>query len=99
MNKKFLPTPVALTVEKKEVFFVLPYLGNLSLVIRTRLQKSINKNFPFCKIKVVFKSTTSLSNFFHFKDKVLFIIYALMWFINSRVLYAMLLITAKNADI
>ena len=72
LNKKFLHTPVALTVEKKELFIVLPYLGNLCLALRTHLQNSINKNLPYCKIKVIFKSTTCLSNFFHFKDKVPF---------------------------
>ena len=72
LNKKFLHTPVAMTVEKKELFIVLSYLGNLSLALRTRLQNSINKNLPFCKIKVIFKSTTRLSNFFRFKDKVPF---------------------------
>ena len=65
-------TPVGLTVEKKVLFIALPYPGNLPLVIRTRLQNSINKNLPFCKIKVIFKSTTRLSKFFRFKDKVPF---------------------------
>ena len=72
LNKKFLHTPFALTVEKKELFITLPYLGNLSLTIRTRLQNSINRNLPFRKIRVIFKSTTRLSNFFRFKDKVPF---------------------------
>ena len=72
LNKKFLNTPVTLTVKKKELFIVLPYLGNLSLALRTRLQNSINKNLPFCKIKVIFKSTTRLSKFFRFKDKMPF---------------------------
>ena len=72
LNKKFLHTPVALTLEKKELFIGLPYLGNLYLAIRTRLQNSINKNLPFCKIKVIFKSTTRLSKFFRFKNKVFF---------------------------
>ena len=72
MNQKFLRTPVGLTVEKKELFIALPYLGNLPLVIRTRLQNSINKNLPFCKIEVILKSTTRLSKFFRFKDKVPF---------------------------
>ena len=44
----------------------------MSLALRTRLQNSINKNLPFCKIKVIFKSTTRLSNFFRFKEKVPF---------------------------
>ena len=72
LNKKFLHTPVTLTVEKKELFIALPYLGNLSLAIRTRLQNTINKNLPFFKIKVIFKSTTRLSKFFRFKGKVPF---------------------------
>ena len=40
--------------------------------MRTRLQNNINKNLPFCKIKVIFKSMTLLKNFFRFKDKVPF---------------------------
>ena len=47
-------------------------LWYLSLTIRTRLQNSINKNLPFCKIKVIFNSTARLSNFFRVKDKVPF---------------------------
>ena len=72
LNKTFLHTLVALTVEKKLFFIALPYLGNLSLAIRTRLENSINKNLPFCKIKIVFKSMTCLSKFFRFKNKVPF---------------------------
>ena len=72
LNKTFLNTPVALSVQKKALFITLPYLVNLSLAIRTHLQNRINKNLPFCKIKVIFKSTTHLSKFFRFKDKVPF---------------------------
>ena len=72
LSKTFLHIPVALTVEKKLFFIALPYLGNLSLAIRTRLANSINKNLPFCKIKIVFKSTTRLSKLFRFRNKVPF---------------------------
>ena len=72
LSKKFLNTSVTLTVKKKELFIVLPYLYNSSLTLRTCLQNSINKNLPFCKIKVIFKSATRLSNFFRFNDKVPF---------------------------
>ena len=72
LNKKFLNILVTLTVKKKELLIVLSYLGHLSLALRTRLQNSINRNLPFCKIKVIFKSTTRLSNFYRFKDKVSF---------------------------
>ena len=72
LNKEFLHTPFALTVKKKELFTALPYLGNLSLARRTRLQNSISKNLPFCKTKVFFKSMTHLSKFSRFKDKETF---------------------------
>ena len=36
------------------------------------LQNSINKNLPFCKIKVIFKSATHLSKFFRFENIVPF---------------------------
>ena len=62
-------TPVALTVEKKELLIVVPYLGNLPLTLRTCLQNGINKNLPYWKIRVIFKSTSRLSNFFSFKVK------------------------------
>ena len=72
LNKIFLNSPVTLTVKKKELSIVLPYLGNFALTLRTRLQNSFNKNLPFCKIKVIFKSATRFSNFFRFKDKLPF---------------------------
>ena len=58
-----------MTDKKKELFIALPYLGDLSLAIRTHLQNSINKNLSFCKIKVIFKFTTRLSKFFRSTDK------------------------------
>ena len=59
-------------------------LWYLSVTIRARLQNSINKNLPFCKIKVTFNSTARLSNFFRFKDKVSFnlpsnVVYKFSW--------------------
>ena len=39
------------TVPGKELFIVLPYLGVSSICLRTCLQKSINNNISFCKIK------------------------------------------------
>ena len=69
LKKKALHSAVALNVEKKELFVVLPYIGNFSLALRTCLQSKFNKNLPYFKIKVIFKSTSRLSNFFRFKDK------------------------------
>ena len=95
LNKKFLHTPVALTIEKKKLFIALPYLGNLSLAIRTRLQNSINNNLPFCKIKIFFKSTHVLVNFSVLKINCL-LTYILMLFANSRVAEVILPIMAKH---
>ena len=90
-------TLVAFAVKKK-LFIALPYLGNLSFAITTGLQDSINKNLPFCKIKVIFKSTTCLSKFSVLKIKRL-LTYAVMLFTNSRVVDVMLPIMAELADI
>ena len=70
LNKQFSQKILEYTVPKKELFIVLPYLGMSSLCLRTRLQKSINSNISFCKIKIIFKSSTRLANFFRFKDKI-----------------------------
>ena len=42
----------------------------MSLDLRTLLKNSISKNLPFCKIRVIFKSATRISNFFQFIDKM-----------------------------
>ena len=69
-NKRFFEKPVTLTAEKKDLVIVLPFLGKLSLDLRTSSKYSISKNLSFCKIRVTFKSSTRISNFFQFKDKM-----------------------------
>ena len=70
LNKRLTEKPVTLTAEKKDLVIVLPFLGKLSLDLKTRFKYSISKNLPFCKIRVIFKSSTCISNFFQFKDKM-----------------------------
>ena len=41
-----------------------------SICLITLLHKSINNNISFCKIKIIFKSSTRLANFFRFKDEI-----------------------------
>ena len=55
--------PVTLTAAKKDLLIVLPFLGKWSLDLKTRLKNSISKNLPFCKIRVIFKSSTHISIF------------------------------------
>ena len=49
---------------------MLTYLGMYFLCLRMRLQRSINSNISFCKMKIIFKSSTRLGNSFSFKDKI-----------------------------
>ena len=68
------------TIPKKELFMVLTYLGKPSLCLRICLQKSINSNIWFFKIKIIFKSSKRLANFFRFKDKT-------PWCLRSNIVY------------
>ena len=89
-NKKFLNAPVALTVEKKKLFIALPYLGNLSLAIRTRLQNSIvlTKIFLFVRSRLFLSPRHVLVDFSVLKVKSL-LTYTLMLFTSSCVVDAM----------
>ena len=57
LNKFFEPKPVTLTVPKKQLFIVLPFMGNMSGVTKTGLSKALQKRLPFFKLRVIFKST------------------------------------------
>ena len=57
-------------VLKKELTFVLPYLGKLSLDLRTKVREMIDRNLPYCKLKVIFRSKCRLNTLFHFKDSL-----------------------------
>ena len=69
LTKKF--SPPLLTVKKKEVTIVLPYLGRLSLQIVKRLQWTVAKHLSYrCNLRVIFKTQRRLRNCFSFKDKI-----------------------------
>ena len=59
-----------ITVPKKTSFLVLPYLGPLSLQIRTKLRKSLKGIPNCCKLQIVFKSQNKLAKAFPFKDRI-----------------------------
>ena len=50
---------------------VLPYLGKLSLQIRTRINRVMRNKLPHCNLRIVFQTKCKLINFFTFKDKIL----------------------------
>ena len=55
-------------VPKRELTFVLPYLGKLSFDLRTRLRRTIERDLPYCKLKIIFRSKCRLNTLFRFKD-------------------------------
>jgi len=70
LNKIFTISPEVITVSKKELTISLPYLGKLSLNLRTRIKDSLEKQLGFIKIRVIFTSKTRIKDFFSFKDKM-----------------------------
>ena len=48
-------------IPNRELTFFLPYLGELSLDLRTRLKQAIEKDLPYCKLIIVFRSKCRLN--------------------------------------
>ena len=70
LNKLYVPKRVYLTAPKKEVFFILPYLGSLSLNLKQNIHSYFTRTLPSCNLKIILKSTNRLSSFFRFKDVI-----------------------------
>ena len=63
-----MPKRSLITVPKKDVLIVLPFLGQFSLNLRSRLYNCFNKTLTQCDIKIVFQSKNRLSDLFRFKE-------------------------------
>ena len=70
LNKLFVQRGLNFMVPKKELICVLPYLGKASLDLRTRLRRTIERNLPFCKLEIIFRSKCRLNTLFRFKDSL-----------------------------
>ena len=68
LDNKYRIQEKVITVPKKTLFLVLPYLGPLSLQTRTKLRKSLKGILNCCKLQIVFKSQNKLAKAFCFKD-------------------------------
>ena len=68
LNKLFIRKYLNFMVPKRELTLVLPYLGKLSLDLRTRLRRIIERDLPYCKLKIIFRSKCRLNTLFRFKD-------------------------------
>ena len=49
---------------------MLPFMGKMSALVKPGLIRSLHKRLPFCKVKIVFKISNCLKNYFSFKDIV-----------------------------
>ena len=80
-----------LTIEKKPLVLVLPYLGPISLQTRTKLKKSLKNILNYCKLQIVFKNKTRLAT--NFISRIGFPkILLLVSFINFSIDFAVSLI-------
>ena len=70
LNKLFVQRGLNFMVPKKELICVLPYLGKASLDLRTRLRRTIERNLPFCKLKIILRTNCRLNTLFCFKDSL-----------------------------
>ena len=73
MSKFYIKKPVVLAVSKKQLYLLLPFLGKMSALVNFGCTRSIHKRhkcLPFCKFKIVFKTSNSLKNYFSFEDVV-----------------------------
>ena len=57
------------TVPRKELMVIMPYLGQMSVVLKRDILKLVKKFYPTVELKIVYKRGFQLSNMFNFKDK------------------------------
>ena len=70
LNKLFVQRKLDFMVPKRELICVLLYLGKASLDLRAKLRRTIERNLPFCKLKIIFRSKCRVNTLFHFKDSL-----------------------------
>ena len=70
MNKLYIKKPAMLTVPKKQLYLALPFMGKMSPLVKSGLARPLHKRLPFCKVKIIFKTSNRLKNYFSFKDVV-----------------------------
>ena len=91
LAKVFIKKKIVLKASKKELIWLLPFLGKKSMQLRTRLVNSIESNLKFCKLKVIFQSPCKLNSFFRYKDflqkKILSDIFYRYMCSNCKVVY------------
>ena len=69
LDKFYTPKVPIPTVPRKEIKMVMPYLGNMSIVLKRDILNLVRKFYPSVQIKVIFKRGSRISNLFAFKDR------------------------------
>ena len=70
LNKVFIPKRIIQTAEKKQVTIVLPYMGTISSELKVKLHKTFKQLLPACDLRVIFKVSLRMKNYFIFEDKI-----------------------------
>ena len=65
----FRPVP---TVPKKIVYFSDPYLNHSTVLMTSKLSKSISHHFPHLDLRFSYRSTLKISSFFRYKSTLPF---------------------------
>ena len=69
LDKLYGKKDLVTTVPRKEVSIMLPFLGSVSWKMKKDLVQSLRSAAPFCKLKIIFKTSKRLSSCFNFKDR------------------------------
>ena len=55
MNKLYIKKPVMLTVHKKQLYLVSPFMGKMSALVKPGLARSLHKRLPFLRLKLFWR--------------------------------------------
>ena len=68
LDQQFSKKPPLICEEKQCLIFCLPFLGNYSLQVKTKLTRLLKQCYPNVKLKVIFQSSKRLASYCRFKD-------------------------------
>ena len=67
LNNMYIQKPQIPTVTTKELVIILPFLGKMFHIIKTRITKFMNKHIKFGNLRVIFHTNNRLRNYLRFK--------------------------------
>ena len=70
LSKVFFLKRIIQTAEKKQVTIVLSYMGMISTELKVKFHKTFKQLLPACDLRVIFKVSLCMKNYFNFKNKI-----------------------------